>query len=154
MRLSPDGADWKALAALHEAAFRDEAAPCWSAEAIEAAARAPGGALFAQGAGAFALTRVAAGEGELLTLAVAPENRRRGLARLLLAETCAHARADGAQAMFLEVATSNAAARALYAGAGFAEVGLRRGYYRSACGARVDAAVLRLELSVAPFKSV
>jgi ribosomal-protein-alanine N-acetyltransferase len=45
--------------------------------------------------------------------------------------------------MFLEVAEANAAARALYAAAGFAEVGRRRRYYADGG----DALVLRRGLS-------
>ena len=49
---------------------------------------------------------------------------------------------DGATAMFLEVATGNAAALALYTGAGFVEVGRRRRYYADGR----DALVLRVNL--------
>jgi ribosomal-protein-alanine N-acetyltransferase len=45
--------------------------------------------------------------------------------------------------MFLEVAAPNAPARALYAGRGYAQVGLRRGYYAF----DIDALVLRRALS-------
>jgi ribosomal-protein-alanine N-acetyltransferase len=53
------------------------------------------------------------------------------------------ARRRGAVEAFLEVRVDNEAARALYARAGFAQVGLRRGYYD---GGRVDAVVMRREL--------
>jgi ribosomal-protein-alanine N-acetyltransferase len=42
----------------------------------------------------------------------------------------------------LEVAETNGAARAVYAQAGFTQTGRRRGYYRGADGAAVDALVL------------
>jgi ribosomal-protein-alanine N-acetyltransferase len=54
----------------------------------------------------------------------------------------ADARAAGAAAMFLEVAESNAAARALYGGLGFAPVGRRPRYYENG----EDALVLRRAL--------
>nr|WP_207186589.1 GNAT family N-acetyltransferase [Rhodobaculum claviforme] len=77
----------------------------------------------------FVLLRVLADEAEVLTLAVAPHARRRGLATGLLARAMARAADHGARAAFLEVAAGNAAARALYARAGFEQVGLRAGYY-------------------------
>ena len=63
--------------------------------------------------GAFLLGRVVAGEAEVLTLAVAPEARRRGLGRKLLARFIYQARLRAAETAFLEVAAGNAAARAL-----------------------------------------
>jgi ribosomal-protein-alanine N-acetyltransferase len=64
-------------------------------------------------------------------LAVAPEARRRGLARRLLALALEIAARNGARAAHLEVRESNAAARALYRAMGFAEEGRRRDYYSS-----------------------
>jgi ribosomal-protein-alanine N-acetyltransferase len=92
------------------------------------------------------LARQAADEAEILTLAVLPEERRQGVAALLLARTLAAAKAAGCNMVFLEVATGNAAARRLYAGAGFGEIGRRRGYYEAqAGGSREDALVMRLD---------
>ena len=51
---------------------------------------------------------------------------------------------NGVSAMFLEVRVSNAAARALYAQAGFREIGMRRGYYPARVG-REDAVVLEYQ---------
>lgn len=90
----------------------------------------------------FVLGRVVAGEAELLTIAVAPEQRRAGLGRRLTAAFLAEAQSRSAESAFLEVASSNAAARALYSAAGFTAAGLRRGYYQAADGSREDALVL------------
>jgi ribosomal-protein-alanine N-acetyltransferase len=81
---------------------------------------------------AFALWRLtpAAEEAELLRIAVRPDLRGRGVARALLAAGEEALRREGARTLLLEVRASNAAARALYAAAGWAEAGLRRGYYR------------------------
>lgn len=87
--------------------------------------------------GGFALGRVVAGEAELLTIAVEPEQQGQGIGRGLMAAFLAEARARGAEHVFLEVAADNARARALYAGAGFVETGRRRGYYDG-----VDAVVM------------
>lgn len=92
--------------------------------------------------GGFALGRVAADEAELLTLAVDPGHRRRGVARGLLAAFEAEARRRGARRAFLEVAASNAAAIGLYRGAGYDESGRRRGYYRRADGGAEDAVAM------------
>ena len=99
--------------------------------------------------GGMVLARVAADEAEILTIAVLPEARRRGLGRALLEATATEAAARGAVALFLEVSAENVPARALYAGHGFVPVGQRRGYY--ADGA--DALVMRRELIVLPRES-
>lgn len=88
--------------------------------------------------GGFALGRVVAGEAELLTIAVEPDLQGRGIGRRLMARFLEEAAARGAESVFLEVAETNVAARALYATAGFAEAGRRRGYYDG-----VDAVVMR-----------
>jgi ribosomal-protein-alanine N-acetyltransferase len=84
-------------------------------------------------------------EAEVLTLAVIPAMRRRGVAAALLRRAMAEAAARGAGALFLEVSTRNAAAQALYRRFGFIEVGRRRRYYPDGS----DALVLRVELSAA-----
>ena len=86
---------------------------------------------------------VIADSAEILTVGVIPSARRRGIARQVLDGLLGEARRRGAVEAFLEVRVDNEAARALYARAGFAQVGLRRGYYD---GGRVDAVVMRREL--------
>lgn len=92
--------------------------------------------------GGFLLGRVVAGEAELLTLAVHPDQRRKGLGRGLVQGFVQETTQRGADSAFLEVAADNTAARALYAAAGFAPAGLRRGYYHSPDGAAQDALIL------------
>jgi ribosomal-protein-alanine N-acetyltransferase len=125
------------LAALHATCFPDP----WNAAAISALLVAPGTFAFAHEDG-FVLARAAGGEAEILTLAVAPQARGKGLGRGLLQAAITRARELGAQAMFLEVGADNPAALALYAGLGFAKAGMRKGYYNGR-----DALVLRLPLS-------
>uniref|UniRef100_UPI001F012A0B GNAT family N-acetyltransferase n=1 Tax=Falsiroseomonas oryziterrae TaxID=2911368 RepID=UPI001F012A0B len=114
----------------------------WGADAIRLMLEMPGafGLVARDG---FVLARVAADEAEILTLAVLPEARRQGVGGALLAGAMAAAAARGAAAMFLEVSEGNAAARALYAAAGFSGVGRRRRYYPDGS----DAVVLRRTLS-------
>ena len=125
-----------ALAALHAACFPDP----WNAAAISALLVAPDTFAYAHEDG-FVLARAAGGEAEILTLAVAPAARGRGLGRRLMQAAIARARELVAETMFLEVGTENPAALALYARLGFAKVGMRKAYYGSG-----DALVLRLPL--------
>lgn len=85
-------------------------------------------------------------ETHLLNLTVAPACQRQGHGRALLLALADWARARGDHTLWLEVRPSNAAGRALYAATGFAEVGLRRGYYPAAGSQREDAVVMRLAL--------
>lgn len=126
-----------ALAGLHAAAFTTPRP--WTAAEFADLLAAPGTFLETTD-NAFLLARTLAGETELLTLAVAPEARRQGRARALLARF--DARAAGTEA-FLEVAADNAPAIALYGAAGWARAGTRPAYYRRPDGTRIDALVMR-----------
>lgn len=92
------------------------------------------------------LCRALAGEAEILTLAVPPWARRRGVARALLAAALGAARELGAGACFLEVDVDNAPALALYEGLGFERAGVRKAYYDRGGAGRADAVVMRLDL--------
>lgn len=92
--------------------------------------------------GGFLLGRVVAGEAELLTIAVSPDARRRGLGLTLAEGFLETARLRGAESAFLEVAASNLAARALYAAVGFTPAGKRRSYYQHPDGTTDDALIL------------
>jgi ribosomal-protein-alanine N-acetyltransferase len=70
------------------------------------------------------------GEAELLRLAVAPGERRRGIARALAAAGFGRLREEGFETCHLEVRMDNMGAIALYEALGFERAGLRRGYYR------------------------
>jgi [ribosomal protein S18]-alanine N-acetyltransferase len=129
-------------AALHDAAFPGAG---WSARDIAGLAAAPGGFLVVEETG-FVLGRAVAGEAELLMLAVRPDSRRLGAGRRLLAAFVVEAAARGAAELHLEVGAGNAAARALYADAGWAETGRRRGYYCDRAGKREDAILMSRKL--------
>lgn len=85
----------------------------------------------------FILSRLAASEAEILSIAIAPNRRGRGLARPLLDMNLRRLAGLGARTVFLEVDEHNAAARALYRRAGFADVGRRPSYYQSGATALV-----------------
>jgi [ribosomal protein S18]-alanine N-acetyltransferase len=90
-----------------------------------------------------------AGELHLLNLSVHPDRQGQGHASRLLASLQAHGRAHGMSSLWLEVRASNLRAQALYRRHGFAQVGVRRGYYPAAVR-REDAVLMSLALLPAP----
>ncbi|RFA19506.1 ribosomal-protein-alanine N-acetyltransferase [Subtercola boreus] len=82
-------------------------------------------------------------DADIQTIAVAPDARRRGLARRFMLTLIAEARERGARRVFLEVRADNPGAQTLYASLGFAPIGVRRGYYQPD---DVDAVSMRLDL--------
>ncbi len=135
-----------AMAAIHAEAFAGPHETPWSAAAIAALLQQPGVFPVAAPDG-FILMRAVAGEAEILTLAVRPAARRAGVGARLVREGLEAALELGATRVFLEVAEDNAAARALYAGAGFVEAGRRPGYYAGVDGRRRDALLLARDLA-------
>lgn len=109
---------------------------------VDAAGRRPEAGRAAAG---FALLRALPEEDELLLIAVNPDQRGRGLGRLLLDRAVQSARDHGALRLFLEMRQNNPAMH-LYRAAGFAQVGQRPAYYRLADGTRLDALTMALEL--------
>lgn len=129
----------EALADVHAEAF---AAP-WTAQAFADLLGQAG--VFALGdEDGFVLIRVVVDEAEVLTLAVRPAARRRGLGAALTRAAATAAGSMGAEHLFLEVAEDNVAARNLYENIGFATVGRRPGYYAAPDGGRVDAILMSL----------
>lgn len=130
----------EALAGLHLRCFGAHPRP-WSAAEIEDLLSSPLNFLIAAPQG-FLIGRAVADEAELLTLAVAPEARRQGIARDLLGQFRATSFTRGAAQAFLEVASNNAAGLALYAADGWERAGLRRNYYAPG----IDAILMRRPL--------
>jgi [ribosomal protein S18]-alanine N-acetyltransferase len=89
-------------------------------------------------------------EMHLLNLTVAPRLQRRGHARTLLDALQRRCLQQGLPKLWLEGRASNARAREIYARRGFAEVGLRRGYYPAGKAPREDAIVMSLDLQAHP----
>jgi len=94
----------------------------------------------------FILSRLAGGEAEILSVAVASARRGRGLARALLNLHLRRLAGLGANAVFLEVDEDNEPARRLYRRAGFREVGRRPGYYQQGRDHAATALILRRDL--------
>lgn len=91
----------------------------------------------------FILLRQVVDEAEVIMIAVEPSARRQGIARTLLVNGISSLREISQ--VFLEVATDNEAAIALYTNAGFDRVGVRRAYYTDEDGGTTDALVMRLK---------
>jgi ribosomal-protein-alanine N-acetyltransferase len=93
----------------------------------------------------YAVMSSGAGEAHVLNLCVAEPWRGRGIGSYLLTHLLEFARSLAVREVFLEVRPSNVAAIRLYQSQGFAQIGVRRGYYQ-AVGGREDAVVLRKPL--------
>jgi ribosomal-protein-alanine N-acetyltransferase len=132
------------MAALHARCFT--APPPWSAQAFASLQDTPGSFTLGDARG-FVMGRALAGEAEVLTLAIAPEYRRQGLARAVMEGFHETARGTGAEFAFLEVAQGNIAATRLYLSLGYTQVGQRRGYFKMPDRPALDALVLRKPLS-------
>jgi tRNA threonylcarbamoyladenosine biosynthesis protein TsaB len=148
------GADHAAiLATLHAASFEQG----WSAAQFAELVNAPGSlCLLALTPGTgqtglpqpcgFVLARKAADEMEIITIAVQPATRRRGVARRLLDALREAAGKAGVKAIFIEYATDNPAAESFYNQTGFAVTGRRKNYYKREGGLACDAVTARLDL--------
>ena len=134
--------DAAAIAALHAASFRRG----WAEDEVYAllADRAVVGhrATVRRAMVGFVMSRAAGDEAEILSVAVAPAWRGRGLSRPLLDFHLRALAGLAVRAVFLEVDEHNAPALRLYAGAGFRQVGQRRGYYAG----NASALILRRDL--------
>ena len=95
----------------------------------------------------FAVSRMAADEAEILSIAVAESHRGRGLSRDLLLTHLGHLAGRGVRTVFLEVEENNQPARRLYQWAGFGIVGRRERYYQQPGGEQLNALMMRRDLS-------
>ena len=95
----------------------------------------------------FAVSRMAADEAEILSIAVAAGHRGRGLSRNLLLTHLGHLAGHGVRTIFLEVEENNQPARRLYERAGFSVAGRRERYYQQPGGEQLNALLMRRDLS-------
>ena len=103
--------------------------------------------LAADGVGGYGIMSMGAGEAHILNICVRADLRGQSVGRRLLTWLLDESRRAGQGWAFLEVRPSNRPAILLYESLGFAQVGLRRGYYQ-AIGGREDAIVYRLDLDI------
>lgn len=85
------------------------------------------------------------GESDMMNVAVHPDFRRQGVAEKLVLELVAALASEGNHCLTLEVRASNVSAISLYEKLGFAQIGLRKNYYRNP---KEDALILRKEWEV------
>jgi len=82
-------------------------------------------------------------EASIMSIAVKPDLRRRGLGAFILAKALHDLKERDTREAYLEVRPGNAAAQALYKSFGFVQVGLRPRYYTDT---NEDAIVMKKEL--------
>jgi len=141
-------ADAPALAVIHAKGFErgwdtTEFERLLTDRTVIAHAARPGGRGVPTG---FCLSRILMDEAEILTVAVAPSARGRGLGKIILKAHFGMVAAQGAKAIFLEVAEDNVPAVRLYRSFGFADIGQRKGYYARKGGEPATALVMRRAL--------
>ncbi len=131
----------KILAAIHAECFDDT----WSALEFETLLISPGVfgcvAEFRSEPAGFLLCRAVADECEILTIGVLLPHRRCGIAGKLIGKLIQDMGKLKIAKIFLEVAETNEAARNLYSGKDFVEIGRRENYYNKSNG-RVDGLIL------------
>lgn len=130
------------MADLHRLAFVDERP--WSAQEFREFKNNAFVRIFHAEHG-YALARLIAGESELISIAVHPDHRQKGIARSLMRQWL-DALEGAADIAFLEVAADNLPAFALYTGFGFEVTGKRLGYYTRRSGGTVDAFLMSCSL--------
>ena len=139
--------DSGAIAALHGAAFRRG----WSEQEVEGIltdrAVVAHRAIVGRSLAGFVISRQAADEAEILSIAVAHHNQGRGLARKLLTLHLRRLAGLGTRAVFLEVDEHNKPAIKLYERSGFSEISRRPNYYPHPGGKAAAALVLRRDLA-------
>jgi ribosomal-protein-alanine N-acetyltransferase len=95
----------------------------------------------------FIVSRIAADEAEILSIAVDSKYRGKGFSYELLRTHLGHLAGQGLKTVFLEVEENNRPARSLYSRAGFRVVGRRERYYKDAGGVQLNAVIMQRDLS-------
>lgn len=144
--------DWPALSEIHGSGFvvgwsEDEIARLDADPAVTTLVARRGSTFSSRRPVGFVMFRQAAGEAEVLSIAVHPRHRRGGTGRALVEAMLRRLYGERVGEVFLEVGAGNAAALALYRRLGFRQVGERAAYYRGPDGTAVNALVLRLDLA-------
>jgi len=96
----------------------------------------------------YILATIIADEAEIISIAVDPDHQGRGIAGDLLLQFMTHCRTFDVAVITLEVAADNLPALRLYRQHGFAEFGLRKGYYRHG-NQKTDAIMMQCRITEA-----
>ena len=94
----------------------------------------------------FAVGQVIVNEAELFLIMTKPEYRKQGVGHRILALFEQQAFQNAVRRIILEVADTNAAARALYSANGYQQIAVRKNYYTFPNGSRADAIVMEKHL--------
>ncbi len=136
--------DAAALSALHKRAFPP--GDGWSADAITELLALDTTHVWAwsqQGAlRGFVMVQLCGPEADILTLAVDPNHRRKGIAKRVMATAHKRLLELGTQRVLLEVAETNSGARAFYRSMGYATIATREAYYKQAELPPIDAIIM------------
>lgn len=89
----------------------------------------------------FIVYRQTLDEAEIITVGVAPDARRTGIAAAMLGIVEGELKKSGVKSIFLEVAKDNRPARQLYSSNGYIEIGVRPKYYDG-----IDAIMMKKDL--------
>lgn len=91
--------------------------------------------------------RIQMEQADIITIAVKPQFRRRGIARALMQQAMNVATQQRAQKLFLDVEDNNIAAHQLYKELEFEQISRRKLYYRQKNGSYTDALVMMCKLA-------
>ena len=94
----------------------------------------------------FAVGQVILDEAELFLIMIEPEHRKQGVGHRILALFEQQAFQNTVRRIILEVADTNAAARALYSANGYQQIAVRKNYYTFPNGSHADAIVMEKHL--------
>jgi ribosomal-protein-alanine N-acetyltransferase len=145
--LHAGGRDAAAMARIHAAGF----AHAWDENTLRLMMEKPHNLVLAAFSGpgdvlGFIVVRQAADEAEVITIATDPKLRRKGVGARLLTHAIELLQLRGIEQLFLEVASGNKAAIALYSKFGFVEVGRRQSYYQQGRKKPEDALIMRKQI--------
>ncbi|MBA3657467.1 MAG: ribosomal protein S18-alanine N-acetyltransferase [Gemmatimonadaceae bacterium] len=125
-------ADIESVALIEQSSFSDP----WPRPGFEPLVRAPRCMFIvaeeapSEGVAGYSVARWVEDEAELLNIAVADEQRGKGIGGVMLDHVVRGLEERGIRHIFLEVRDSNTAARELYRSRGFRELSRRAGYYQ------------------------
>ena len=131
------------MAELHRAEPTGQRA--WSEAEFSAMMSASNALSVTCGAG-FAVGQVILDEAELFLIMTKPEHRKQGVGHRILATFEQQAFQNAVRRIILEVADTNAAARALYSANGYQQIAVRKNYYTFPNGSHANAIVMEKHL--------
>lgn len=90
--------------------------------------------------------RIVFEQADILTIAVLPAFRKKGIAKKLIGDALEHCKKLGAKKLFIDVEVGNEAALKLYENTGFKQISRRKLYYQQLDGSLTDSLVMSKKL--------